>query len=104
MLMEKRRYKYSIISEIAEIAENGALKTQILDKANLNTPQRDEYFNLMLKSRLLEKTIENGREIYKTTNKGLKFQEKYREITGLLSENPIEQILVYQGDRVLVKR
>jgi DNA-binding PadR family transcriptional regulator len=38
----------------------------------------------MLKIKLLEKTVENDKEIYRATDKGLNFLLRYREITELL--------------------
>ncbi|MEM3730359.1 MAG: winged helix-turn-helix domain-containing protein [Candidatus Bathyarchaeia archaeon] len=80
----KRRDKLYIISEILEIAKDGVLKTQIMYRANLSFTQLNEYLDFMLKIKLIEKFVENNKEIYKATAKGLEFLQRYREITELI--------------------
>lgn len=80
----KRRDKLYIIAEILEIAKEGTLKTQIMYRANLSFTQLNDYLRFMLKIKLLDKTVENDKEIYKATEKGLSFLTRYREITELL--------------------
>jgi len=82
----KRRDKLYIISEILEIAKDGTLKTQIMYRANLSFTQLNDYLKFMLRINLLEKVVENDKEIYKATGKGLNFLQRYREITELLKE------------------
>ncbi|MGQ9624969.1 MAG: winged helix-turn-helix domain-containing protein [Candidatus Bathycorpusculaceae bacterium] len=82
----KRRDKLYIISEILEIAKDGTLKTQIMYRANLSFTQLNDYLKFMLRINLLEKVVENDKEIYKATDKGLNFLQRYREITELLKE------------------
>lgn len=81
---QKRRDKLYIIAEILEIAKEGTLKTQIMYRANLSFTQLNNYLNFMLKINLIEKIMQNDREVYKTTEKGLDFLQRYREITELL--------------------
>jgi predicted transcriptional regulator len=80
----KRRDKLYIIAEILETAKDTALKTQIMYRANLSFTQLNDYLRFMLKSELLEKILLNGREVYKATEKGMNFLQRYREITELL--------------------
>ena len=80
----KRRDKLHIIAEILEIAKDGTLKTQIMYKANLSFTQLNEYLKFMLRIRLLVKSINNGKEIYKATPKGIEFLQRHQEITELL--------------------
>jgi len=80
----KRRDKLFIIAEILEIAKEGSLKTQIMYRANLSFTQLNEYLNFMLRISLLEKILENDRETYTATDKGVDFLQRYREITELL--------------------
>jgi predicted transcriptional regulator len=80
----KRRDKLYIIAEILETAKDSALKTQIMYRANLSFTQLNDYLRFMLKSELLEKILINDREIYKATDKGMDFLQRYREITELL--------------------
>jgi predicted transcriptional regulator len=80
----KRRDKLYIIAEILQIAKDGTLKTQIMYRANLSFTQLNDYLKFMLKISLLDKTSENDKEIYKATEKGIDFLQRYREIAELL--------------------
>jgi predicted transcriptional regulator len=83
----KRRDKLCIISEITEIAKNGALKTQIMYKANLSFAQLNEYLKLLIKINLLEKCADGRKEVYRATGKGIDYLQRHREIMDLLNEN-----------------
>jgi predicted transcriptional regulator len=80
----KRRDKLFIIAEILEIAMDGSLKTQIMYRANLSFTQLNDYLNFMLRISLLCKVLENDKETYRVTDKGVDFLQRYREITELL--------------------
>jgi predicted transcriptional regulator len=80
----KRRDKLYIVAEILEIAKEGTLKTQVMYRANLSFTQLNEYLDFMLKISLLEKVETNDREVYRATDKGLDFLQRYREINELL--------------------
>jgi len=80
----KRRDKLYIIAEILEIAKDSVLKTQIMYRANLSFTQLNDYLKFMLKNALLEKVLLNDKEVYKATEKGKNFLQRYREITELL--------------------
>jgi len=82
----KRRDKLYIIAEILEIAKDGVLKTQIMYRANLSFTQLNDYLKFMLKNGLLEKISSNDKEVYKATEKGVNFLQRYNEITELLKE------------------
>jgi predicted transcriptional regulator len=93
----KRRDKLFIIAEILEITREGSLKTQVMYRANLSFTQLNNYLNFMLKINLLEKVRQNEKEIYRATEKGTKFLERYREITDLLkteSENSKDNVKI----------
>jgi len=80
----KRRDRLYIISEILSIAKDGALKTQIMYKANLSFAQLNEYLSLLLEMKFLEPIVLNEKTIYKTTPKGLEYLQSYSEISDLL--------------------
>ncbi|HXX87360.1 MAG TPA: winged helix-turn-helix domain-containing protein [Candidatus Acidoferrum sp.] len=80
----KRRDKLYIVAEILEIAREGTLKTQVMYRANLSFTQLNEYLDFMLKISLLEKDHSHEREVYRATDKGLDFLQRYREINELL--------------------
>jgi predicted transcriptional regulator len=91
----KRRDRFLIIAEILETAKPGALKTQIMYRANLSFTQLHAYLNFLLKIKLLDKTLENNRTRYRTTKKGANFIQQYREITELfkMSKTEIEETI-----------
>jgi predicted transcriptional regulator len=80
----KRRDKLYIVAEILEIAKEGVLKTQIMYRANLSFTQLNDYLGFMLKNELLYKNLSSGKEVYRATEKGVNFLQRYHEITGLL--------------------
>jgi len=82
----KRRDRLRIMAEVLAVTSNGALKTQIMYKANLSFSQLNEYLSLLLEIGLL-KTVRKGEKIfYKTTRKGAKYLESYTEIRDLLGK------------------
>lgn len=80
----KRRDKLCIIAEILEISKDGTLKTQIMYRANLSFAQLNDYLKFMLKIKLIQKIVQQGKEIYVATEKGLDFLRRQCELTELL--------------------
>ena len=80
----KRRDKLNIIADILEIAKEGALKTQIMQKANLGFVPLNDYLNLLLKLKLIKKMDNAGKDIYVITEKGLTFLHHRNELANLL--------------------
>jgi len=72
------------MAEILEVAIDGALKTQVMYRANLSFAQLNEYLRLMLDLKLLETIRNTERVTYKTTAKGVRYLQSYREIRDLL--------------------
>jgi predicted transcriptional regulator len=99
----KRRDKLYIIAEILEISKQGILKTQIMYRANLSFTQLNGYVGFMLKNELLEKSLFNDKEIYKATNRGLKFLQSYHEIVQLVGSDYVN-ILYSKGKKTFVRR
>jgi predicted transcriptional regulator len=83
----KRRNRIYIIAEILTIAKEGSLKTQIMYRANLSFAQLNEYLSFLTTMYLLKIHNENGKKIYRTTAKGNKYLEKYKDIANLLGNN-----------------
>jgi len=83
----KRRNRLYIMAEILTIAKEGSLKTQIMYRANLSFAQLNEYLSFLTKMYLLEIQNENGKKVYRTTAKGSKYLEKYKDVTNLLGNN-----------------
>ena len=70
-----------------EVALDGALKTQMMYRANLSFAQLNEYLRLLIEIKLLEIAASHERRIYKTTNKGMRYLQSYREINELLKKD-----------------
>lgn len=83
----KRRDRLYIIAEILDIAKDGALKTQIMYKANLSFAQLNMYIKLLMDTQLIEIVEENRKTIYKTTKKGVEYMQSYKEVIETLSSN-----------------
>ena len=84
--LHKRRDHLFIMAEILEVAMDGALKTQVMYRANLSFAQLNEYLRLMLDLKLLETSKNTERIMYKTTSKGVRYLQSYREIRDLLKK------------------
>lgn len=81
-----RRGRLSIIADILDVAQKGALKTRIMYGASLSFSQLNDYLPFLLDSNLL-KVIDNpNKSLYKTTNKGLKYLQYYMEIGELVKK------------------
>jgi predicted transcriptional regulator len=100
----KRRDKLSIIAEIIEIAKEGALKTQVMYRANLSFAQLGEYLRFMSNADLLEKFNDNGREVYGATAKGLDFLARHGELVELINGCETGKNGVKIPHRLLVKK
>jgi predicted transcriptional regulator len=74
-----KRSKHTIISQILDICDGGASKTRIVYQANLNFKTVNPYIELLTRNGLIES--KSGRIVlYKTTDKGLKLQENFRQM------------------------
>ena len=80
----RRRDRLLIMAEILEVALEGALKTQMMYRANLSFAQLNEYLKLLLDMKMLEIPENSEKKIYKTTSKGMRYLQSYREIHDLL--------------------
>jgi len=74
------------MAEILEVALDGALKTQMMYRANLSFAQLNEYLKLLIEIKLLAIPESSERRVYKTTNKGMRYLQSYREISELLKK------------------
>jgi predicted transcriptional regulator len=78
---KKRRTRFEIMVDILSVSRKGALKTQIVYKANLNYNRVDRYLAYLERNGLLE----NRDSIYATTKKGEEFLHDYSNIKTLLT-------------------
>jgi predicted transcriptional regulator len=91
----KNRNRMEIVSNILDIARNGALKTHLMYKANLSYMVVTQYLSFLIKSGLIEEIFaEDGpTRLYKTSAKGFKYLEVYQDlqtIAGLHSQKTIQ--------------
>jgi predicted transcriptional regulator len=72
------------MAEMLNASRKGLTKTQIMYKASLSFTQVVHYLSFLLEMNLLEKINVNKKTIYKTTQKGVQFLKRYKEIKELL--------------------
>jgi predicted transcriptional regulator len=83
----KNRSRTDILGLILEAANGGgATKTRIMYKAFLSYTQLKEYLTILLENGLLE--YEGRRELYRTTEKGMHFLQKYIKVQEMM---PLER-------------
>jgi len=80
----RERDRVAIVAEILEMAREGELKSNIMWKAGLSYHMLSGYLELMMNTKLLEKSLLNKKEVFRTTDKGLKFLYHCSEIIELL--------------------
>jgi predicted transcriptional regulator len=78
----KRKNRMETICTILNLSTDGIKKSRINYRARLNRLKLDNYLDVLVSLRLLEKKIDS----YKTTRRGLKFTKRYREIQALMKE------------------
>jgi predicted transcriptional regulator len=83
----KRRDQVSIIANILDISKEGALKTQIMYRANLSFSQLNDYLTYLIANGLIALSIVDGKEGYSITKKGLSFLRRHHELLKLLEAN-----------------
>jgi predicted transcriptional regulator len=74
------------MAEILEVTLDGALKTQVMYRANLSFAQLNEYLKMMQDLKLIETMKNTERILYKTTTKGVRYLQSYRELRDLLKK------------------
>ena len=82
----KRRDRLLIMAEILEVAIDGALKTQLMYRANLSFAQLNEYIKILVDLGLMSIDNNSQRTVYRTTQKGMRYLQSYREIKDLLKK------------------
>lgn len=83
-LLRERRNTIKLAVDILETAFNGATKTEIVYKANLNFKQVQRFLDFLMKKGLIS-VSSNKRKRYHTTEKGKEFIRRYRKTVELIS-------------------
>jgi len=77
-----RRSRFEIVGGILSLTRDGARKTSIIYRANLNFNVVNRYLDLLIQERLISLTHGSERR-YKTTEKGLEFLKAYKTLKGV---------------------
>ena len=67
-----------IVYQILEICEDGAYKTHVMYKANLNFIKTSKCLELLIGQGLISNTNVNSRVLYKTTERGKEVKDRYK--------------------------
>jgi predicted transcriptional regulator len=81
----KYRSRSDIAEMILEAANGGATKTKIMYKAFLSYAQLKEYLAVLIENSLIE--YEVGRQLYRTTEKGIRLLRVYNQVGELVVLN-----------------
>lgn len=82
----RRRSRIEVIADILAEASNGANKTRVMYRANLNFLRFDRYFSqLMDKGLIVEENSSDGKVIYRTTDAGKRFLKLIRSAEEIIS-------------------
>jgi predicted transcriptional regulator len=80
-----KRSRYRIVSEILDICMDGASKTKIVYRANLNFRTVNPYMEILIEKNLIK--VERGRMVlYHTTERGMNLLNEINRIHNALSE------------------
>ena len=78
----KYRSRSDIITSILETTKQGATKTKIMYKSYLSYSQAVSYIKYLLENELI--SYEEGKQVYRTTEKGYKLLNLSNEISGMM--------------------
>lgn len=92
MTKRQKREHFRIISDILSFAFNGALKTELMFKANLSYAQLENYIPMLIRLKLLEVSTSQKATVYKTTEKGMNFLRRFKELDKLLKSSARERV------------
>ena len=88
--MRFNRSRNDIISDILEVASGGggiATKMGIMYKTYLSFTQMKNYLTYLTQHDLIEYDV--GAQIYKTTEKGLRFLDTYGQMDDMIKDGPL---------------
>lgn len=99
MTRAPKRSLIEVFSHILTIAseKGGVNKTRIVYRANLNFVRAEEYLQLLIELGFLD-YMQEGR--FLTTQKGLQFLSKYKDVLELFGEPSAEVYMGPNGEKV----
>lgn len=89
-----------IIYVILLVCKTISLKTNIMNKCNLNSVQVQNYLRFLLASKLLKtkkKSISSKNYVYETTIEGEKYLKAYQNLIGILSRTSQKKTKLHLG-------
>ena len=103
--MVRRRNNIDITADILGVAKNGAKKTRIVQRANLNFKILQEYLDELEKAGLIVNHTEGG-NIIETTEKGMQYLNCYARLKGMLQGTRVFPELIIPKSNIvfLMKR
>jgi predicted transcriptional regulator len=87
--MNKKRDRLAVIYDILDIIRehhNSMKLTPLLRSANLSSNSFSDYYSELLSKEFVKEIINSGHKYVTLTDKGFKFLEKYKLITGFIEE------------------
>jgi predicted transcriptional regulator len=91
--VKKRRDRLEVINAILDVAVEGAVKTRIMYKTNVNFRQFEDYLDTLMEARLIEILDIGTRRVYKTTEKGKTLMSRLRETRWIFNEVEAQETL-----------
>jgi predicted transcriptional regulator len=85
-VIKKRRDRLEVINAILDMAIDGAVKTRIMYRTNVNFRQFEDYIADLLDAGLVEVLQTESRRIYRTTEKGKTLLSRLRETSWIFDE------------------
>jgi len=82
--MSGKRSDMEISADILKVTVNGALKSHIVYKANINFQLGKKYLDRLTNSGLIVDSV-NGSRIYLTTDKGKEYIKQFEDLKELAS-------------------
>jgi predicted transcriptional regulator len=85
-VIKRRRDRLEVINAILDMAVDGAVKTRIMYRTNVNFRQFEDYVAGLLDAGLVEVLQTESRRIYRTTEKGKTLLSRLRETSWIFDE------------------
>ena len=102
MALEKRgRDRLSIIATVLDVTKEGALKTQVMYRANLSYAQLNQYLSFLLEADLIDKIERNGQVSYIINKRGLRYLDNFQKIRDLVHRRSQENS--YRAEKTVKK-
>ena len=87
--MNKKRNRLAVIYDILDIIRdhhNSMKVTPLLRSANLSSNSFSDYYTELISKELVKEIVDDGHKYVTLTDKGFKYLEKYKLISGFIEE------------------